>query len=124
MANWAFSWVQIMAHNKTKLLAVCGGVSCLVLSGMLYLEFSPLYEDLKLLAASLLLMTFVLGYLLKSPKVAFLQLVLSAYIVLMTFGGLGWLGYKMTHESILGFVVLMTLMMRPYPAAFMPGSTA
>ena len=110
MGNWAFSWVQIMAHNKTKLLMAWLLMSGLVLSGMAYLDFSPLQGDLILLSISLLVMSLVVGYLLESPKVALLQLGLSIYIVLMTFGGLGWLGYGLTQESLLGLVVLITLM--------------
>ncbi|MEA1989246.1 MAG: MMPL family transporter [Pseudomonadota bacterium] len=99
-----------MAHNKTKLLVGWVLVSGLVLSGMPYLEFSLLQGDLILLSTSLLVMSVVVGYLLESPKVALLQLVLSIYIVLMTFGCLGWLGYELTQESLLGLVVLITLM--------------
>jgi len=110
VGNWAFSWVQIMAHNKTKLLMSWVLISGLVLSGMVYLDFSPMLEDFILLSNSLLVMSLVVGYLLESPKVALLQLGLSIYIVGMTFGGLGWLGYGLTQESLLGLVVLMTLM--------------
>lgn len=110
MGNWAFSWVQIMAHNKTKLLVAWVLISVLVLSGMANLEFSPLYGDLILLSISLLAMSLVVGYLLESPKVALLQLVLSFYILSMTFGSLGWLGYALTQESLLGLIVLITLM--------------
>ena len=110
VGNWAFSWVQIMAHNKTKLLMSWVLISGLVLSGMVYLDFSPMLEDFILLSTSLLVMSLVVGYLLESPKVALLQLGLSIYIVGMTFGGLGWLGYGLTQESLLGLVVLMTLM--------------
>ena len=110
MGNWAFSWVQIMAHNKTKLLVTWLLISGLVLSGMASLDFSLLLGDLILLSISLLVMSLVVGYLLESPKVALLQLGLSIYIVLMTFGGLGWLGYGLAQESLLGLVVLITLM--------------
>ncbi|WEJ63690.1 MMPL family transporter [Thiomicrorhabdus lithotrophica] len=99
-----------MAHNKTKLLMSWVLISGLVLSGMVYLDFSPMLEDFILLSTSLLVMSLVVGYLLESPKVALLQLGLSIYIVGMTFGGLGWLGYGLTQESLLGLVVLITLM--------------
>lgn len=85
-------------------------ISGLVLSGIAYLDFSPLRADLILLSSSLFVMSLVVGYLLESPKVALLQLGLSIYIVLMTFGGLGWFGYGLTQESLLGLVVLITLM--------------
>jgi len=109
MGNWAFSWVQIMAHNKSKLLIGWGLISALILSGAVFLEFLPIKADLTLLLVSSVLMSIVVGYLLESPKVALLQFVLSVYIVFMTFGALGWLGYGLSQESVLGLVVLMTL---------------
>ncbi|WP_040725141.1 MMPL family transporter [Thiomicrorhabdus sp. Kp2] len=110
MGNWAFSWVQMMAHNKTKLLLVWGVLSLLILSGITFLDFMPIHNDLLLLITSLLVMGLVVGYLLESVKVGFLQLGLSLYIVLVTFGALGWLGSQLTNESILGLVVLITLL--------------
>lgn len=110
MGNWAFSWVQIIAHNKTKLLFLWGVISLFMLSGMAYLDFMQKKNDLLLLSTSLLIMGVVVGYLLESVKVGFLQIGLSFYIVSMTFGALGWTGYQLTPESILGLVVLMTLL--------------
>ena len=110
MGNWAFSWVQIMAHNKTKLLFLWGVLSLFILSGIAFLDFTPIKNDLLLLFISLFVMGLVVGYLLESVKVGLLQVGLSFYIVLMTFGALGWTGYQLTPESILGLVVLMTLL--------------
>jgi predicted RND superfamily exporter protein len=109
MGNWAFSWVQIMAHNKSKLLIGWGLISSLILAGIISLDFLPINPDLTLLLVSSVLMSVVVGFLLESPKVALLQFVLNVYIVFMTFGTLGWLGYGLSQESVLGLVVLMTL---------------
>ncbi|GAB6070344.1 hypothetical protein JCM30760_14410 [Thiomicrorhabdus hydrogeniphila] len=110
MGNWAFSWVQIMAHNKIKLLLSWVLFTVFILFGMFFIDFTQLKSDLFLLLISLFVMSFVVGYLLESIKVGFLQLGLSLYIVLMTFGALGWVGYQLTADSILGLVVLMTLL--------------
>jgi len=110
MGNWAFSWVQIMAHNKAKLLFVWAIITVFIFAGIMDLDFSPLLTDFSVLMASLVVMSGVVGYLLESAKVALLQFVLSVYIVLMTLGALGWLGYGLTQESLLGLVVLMTVM--------------
>ncbi|BCN93317.1 hypothetical protein THMIRHAM_11020 [Thiomicrorhabdus immobilis] len=99
-----------MAHNKSKLLAVWGVISALSLLGIFNLDFSMVLPEMLLFAASLVVMSAVVGYLLESPKVAVLQLGLSVYIALMTFGSLGWLGYGLTQQSLLGLVVLMTLL--------------
>lgn len=110
MGNWAFSWVQIMAHNKSKLLSIWGLVSVLGLAGISNLDFSNVWQETGLFGVSLIVMSLAVGYLLESPKVAVLQFGLSVYIALMTFGFLGWLGYGLTQESLLGLVVLMTLL--------------
>ncbi|WP_321323444.1 MMPL family transporter [Thiomicrorhabdus sp.] len=99
-----------MAHNKTKLLFLWGVLSLFILSGIAFLDFTPIKNDLLLLFTSLFVMGLVVGYLLESVKVGLLQVGLSFYIVLMTFGALGWTGYQLTPESILGLVVLMTLL--------------
>lgn len=109
MGNWAFSWVQIMAHNKFTLLLFWGAVTVLTLFGVPQLDFTAVKGDLLLLAISLVAMSLVVGYLLESPKVALLQFSLSGYILVMTFGLLGWSGYTLTEEAILGLVVVMTL---------------
>ncbi|HHT00676.1 MAG TPA: hypothetical protein ENK73_07455, partial [Thiomicrospira sp.] len=80
-----------------------------ILAGIISLDFLPINPDLTLLLVSSVLMSVVVGFLLESPKVALLQFVLNVYIVFMTFGTLGWLGYGLSQESVLGLVVLMTL---------------
>jgi len=110
VGNWAFSWVQIMAHNKIKLLLSWVLFTVFILFGMFFIDFTQIKSDLLLLVTSLLVMSFVVGFLLESIKVGFLQLGLSFYIVVMTFGSLGWVGYQLTADSILGLVVLMTLL--------------
>ncbi|WP_460187584.1 MMPL family transporter [Thiomicrorhabdus hydrogeniphila] len=99
-----------MAHNKIKLLLSWVLFTVFILFGMFFIDFTQLKSDLFLLLISLFVMSFVVGYLLESIKVGFLQLGLSLYIVLMTFGALGWVGYQLTADSILGLVVLMTLL--------------
>lgn len=110
VGNWAFSWVQIMAHNKAKLLTAWIIITILSLLGMVNLDISNVLNDLVIFGLSLLVMSAVVGYLLDSPKVALLQLGLSVYIAFMTFGVLGWLGYALNQESLLGLVVLMTML--------------
>jgi len=110
VSNWAFSWVQIMAHNKATLLSVWSLVSFLIAFGIEQLSFTPIESELLLLALSLVVMSLTVGYLLESPKVGLLQFALSVYIIVMTLGLLGWTGYVLTEESVLGFVVLVTLL--------------
>lgn len=99
-----------MAHNKIKLLVAWVLFSVLTLFGMYFLDSTHIENDLLLLFSSLVVMSLVVGFLLESIKVGFLQFGLSIYIVAMTFGALGWVGYQLTPDSILGLVVLMTLL--------------
>jgi predicted RND superfamily exporter protein len=51
-----------------------------------------------------------MGYLIDSYKSGLVQLGLSLYILLILFGVLGWLGTALTGESVLGLVVVVTLL--------------
>ncbi len=109
-ASWAYNWVQILAHNK---LILSGGwvlLSLLALYGLTMVDFNPLLSDLGLLTISLVLMSLTMGYLMDSFKSGLVQLALSLYILLMLFGGLGWIGTAFTTESVLGLVVVVTLL--------------
>lgn len=108
--HWAFNWVQIMAHNKGALFTLFTVLSGLVIYGIPRLEQDVSVVSWSLLFASIGLMTLAMAKLLDSVKAAALQLGLSLYILAMTFGLLGWLGYQLDENSLLGLVVLMTVM--------------
>lgn len=110
MGNWAFSWVQVVAHSKKTVLLILALVSLLLLSGLSKLNYSVVADDFLLLGLGLLVITAVVGYFLESPKIAVLQLVLSSYVVGASLGLFGWLGYELTAESILGLMIIMTVM--------------
>lgn len=108
--NWAFSWVQIVAHNKKQLGGLLALLSVACLSGLFFFESQLSWQAWGVLALSLVVMSAALAWLLESVKTALVQLGLSLYILLMTLGGLGWSGVVLDESSVLGLVVLMTLM--------------
>ncbi|WP_178861555.1 hypothetical protein [Thiomicrorhabdus cannonii] len=107
--NWAFSWVQMVAHNKWPLSLALGVTGAVLASGIFSLQSEVAAKDWLLLAASVGVMSLALIYLLDSFKTALLQLGLNATVLLLTFGTLGWLGITLDANSLLGLVVLMTL---------------
>lgn len=109
MGNWAFSWVQIVAHNKIKLMVLWLVLSLISFVGLNREEIMLSTESIMLLICAFLLMAFVTGYFLESRKIAMLQLGLSGYSTLMTLGLVSWLGVPVENESLLGLVVLMTV---------------
>ncbi|MGM0541552.1 MAG: hypothetical protein ACQEQR_03830 [Pseudomonadota bacterium] len=109
-ASWAYNWVQIMAHNKLILSGSWALLSLLALYGLTMVDFNPLLADLGLLTISLVLMSLTMAYLIDSFKSGLVQLVLSLYILLMLFGAMGWVGIILTTESVLGLVVVVTLL--------------
>ena len=109
-ASWAYNWVQIMAHNKKSLSAVWIGLSLVAGYGVTLIDFSPLLAELNLLLISLVLMSLTMGFLMDSFRSGLVQFCLSSYILLMLFGGLGWINSGFTSESILGVVVVVTLL--------------
>ncbi|MBN2864486.1 MAG: hypothetical protein JXK16_00620 [Thiotrichales bacterium] len=108
--HWSFSWVQIMAHNKGVLFSVLGVISLLNIAGLLFMEQTVSWSSWGLLFASIILMSAAMAKLLDSIKAAVLQLGLSLYILAMTLGMLGWLGLALDESSVLGLVILMTVM--------------
>lgn len=109
-ASWAYHWVQIMSHNKLILSVSWALLSLLALYGLAMVDFNPLLADLGLLIISLVLMSLTMAYLIDSFKSGLVQLALSVYILLMLFGAIGWIGLTLTTESILGLVVVVTLL--------------
>ncbi len=109
-ASWAYNWVQIMAHNKSILSVGWALLSLLALYGLTMVDFNPLLPDLGLLIISLVLMSLTMGYLIDSFKSGLVQLALSLYILLILFGVMGWIGTPFTTESVLGLVVVVTLL--------------
>jgi len=108
--HWAFNWVQIMAHNKGTLFFSLTFVSVLVISGIAWLEQTISMVSWGLLLGSMVLMSLAMAKLLDSLKAAILQFALSTYILAMTLGMLGWLGHRLDESSVLGLVILMTVM--------------
>lgn len=107
--NWAFSWVQIMAHNKSFLSILLAVIGLALSGGVFMLQSEVAGKDGLLLAASIGLMSLAVIYLLDSFKTAVLQLILNAVVLLLTLGALGWFGITLDANSLLGFVVLMAL---------------
>jgi predicted RND superfamily exporter protein len=107
--NWAFSWVQMAAHNKWPLSIVLGVMGVALASGIFGLQSGVAAKDWLLLATGIAVMSLALIYLLDSFKTALLQLGLNATVLLLTLGALGWLGITLDGNSLLGLVVLMTL---------------
>lgn len=108
--HWAFNWVQIMAHNKGTLFTFLTVLSVPIISGISILEQAISPVSWALLFGSIGLMSLAMAKLLDSVKAAILQLGLSVYILAMTLGLLGWLGYTLDESSVLGLVILMTVM--------------
>ncbi|MDG6778100.1 hypothetical protein QCB44_05220 [Thiomicrorhabdus sp. zzn3] len=108
--NWAFNWVQIMAHHKKLLGALLALLSAMCLSGLVFFESRLSWQAWGISASSLVVMSAALAWLLASVRTALVQLGLGLYILLMTLGGLGWLGVVLDANSVLGLVVVMTLM--------------
>lgn len=107
--NWAFSWVQIMAHNKLFLSVLWSGFSLLLIAGIIRLEQPISYQAWGLLLLSVVLMSVALARWMDSIKSAVLQLLMSLYIGGMTLGVLSWIGVELDESSLLGWVILMTL---------------
>lgn len=112
VGNWAFSWVQVIAHNKKTLAVGWAAISAFILFGALspYVNQGvAVFGELSLLVLALVVMATLVGYFLESPKMAVLQLALSIYVGLMVVGALGWAGVVPAKEALLGFVILMTV---------------
>jgi len=107
--NWAFSWVQVMAHNKVLLSVLWGGISLLLISGIALLDQQVSNQAWGWLLLSVVLMSVALARWMDSIKSAFLQLLMSLYVGAMTLGALGWAGVALNESSLLGWVILMTL---------------
>jgi len=107
--NWAYYWVQVLGHHKAGLSAIWLFISLLVFYGLLDLNMEKVIPELGLLSLSLALMSLTVAYLMASFKTALIQFLLSGYVLLMTLGTLGWLRIDLSVESILGLVVLVTL---------------
>ncbi|MEA3404958.1 MAG: hypothetical protein U9R28_04360, partial [Pseudomonadota bacterium] len=99
-----------MAHNKGTLFTFLTVLSVPIISGISILEQAISPVSWALLFGSIGLMSLAMAKLLDSVKAAILQLGLSVYILAMTLGLLGWLGYTLDESSVLGLVILMTVM--------------
>ena len=108
--HWSFNWVQIIAHNRGALLSLFGVLSLGGLLGITQLEQSISNTSWGLLVGSIFLMSLAMAKLLDSLKAALLQLLLSLYILLMTLGIVGWTSLVLDERSVLGLVILMTVM--------------
>lgn len=107
--NWAFGWVQILAHNKILGWVLVSTLAALLAGGVVGLQSSLALQEWLLLAGSMVVMSVALIFLLDSFKTALLQLGLSATVLLLTLGALGWMGQTIDASSLLGWVVVMTL---------------
>ena len=122
MGNWAFSWVQIIAHNKKSLMLIWALASLLVMAGVCFLDLTVMQTqstsnsmaiselDGGLFFIGVILISVTVGLMLDSPKIALLQFLSSLYVILMTFGLMGWGNFSLNSQSLLGLMVLLTVM--------------
>lgn len=110
IGHWAFNWVQRLAHNKKPFFAVWFLLTLLAGAGLFRLSQGLELYSWVLLGGALLLIGVVLARLMDSSRVALLHLLLSFYIVGMTLGLLGWVGETLNEQTLLGLIVLMTVM--------------
>lgn len=111
--NWAFTWVQTMAHHRLGLFVGLSVLSFGLLMGWVWLDRAALqdvYPDLGWLFLSMTLMSVAVGWIADSVKTGFLQAGLSGFIVLLTLGALGWLGVDVSAQALLGLVVVISLL--------------
>ncbi|WP_373020057.1 hypothetical protein [Thiomicrorhabdus sp.] len=108
--NWAFNWVQIIAHNKMVFAVLWGLFSLAVVGGIFRLEQQVSMQSWGLLVFSVVLMGAAVAKFMDSLKTALLQVGLSLYILAMSLGALGWLHQSLDGSSVLGLVVLVTIM--------------
>ncbi|WP_127470858.1 hypothetical protein [Thiomicrorhabdus aquaedulcis] len=102
-----------MAHHRLALFAGFGLLSFGLLLGWLWLDKAALqvvYPDLSWLFLSIVLMSVAVGWFADSVKTGFLQAGLSGFIVMLTLGALGWLGFEISAQALLGLVVVISLL--------------
>lgn len=108
-ARWAYNWVLWLSHHKKTFLSGLSLVSFLNLIGLLQVDFAQ--QQIGLILLSLLLMSLVSMKLLDSFRTGVLLFGFSLYLILMILAGFGWLGVTPDTQSVLGWVVVMTMMM-------------
>lgn len=109
--NWAFSWVQIVAHNWRSLgwrfalltLVALAGLAVHPLQGGIQPFFYPL--------GSVVVMSVVMWVVFQSGRTAMLNLGLGVLILALTYGLVSWLRGEVDAKAlILGGVVVLTMM--------------
>lgn len=109
MGNWAFNWVQIVAHNKKPIAWRLGLLFAVIGYGLVDFDWAGLQGLLPQLVIASLAVTGFLAWISESLKTALLQLLLSTLVLLTTFGVMGWLEIAVHQASILA--VLAVVMM-------------
>ena len=108
-ARWAYNWVLWLSHHKKTFLAILSLASVLNLIGLTQVDFAK--QQIGLMLLSLLLMSLMSVKLLDSFRTGLLMFGFSLYLILMVLSGFGWMGVTPGTQSVLGWVVVMTVMM-------------
>jgi predicted RND superfamily exporter protein len=110
MGNWAFSWVQIIAHNKRSLAIRFGVILAVLLYGLLDFAWHSLTPILLPLLIATVLMSLVLAWLADSKRTALIQFALSWLILISSFGVLGWLDIVLDETGLLALLVIVIML--------------
>jgi len=110
MGNWTFLWVQIIGHHKVTFFLIWSVLSMVILTGLFGLDVAQVEHELMLLFTGLLVISISVGLFLESLKIGVLQFVMSVYVLAMTLGCFSWLALTLNAESVLGLMVLITVL--------------
>lgn len=110
MGNWAFSWVQIMAHNK-KSLSIRLVILLLVLFyGLVDFAWSTLSTIIVPLVLATLIISGLLAWLAESIRTAAIQFGLSWLVLIASFAVLGWLDIRLDDSGLLALLVVVIML--------------
>lgn len=110
MGNWAFSWVQIMAHNKKPLSIRLGLLIAVLFYGLLDFAWNSLNPIFLPLLVATVLMSSLLAWLADSMRTAVMQFGLSWLILFSTFATLGWLDIRLNDSGLLALLVVVIML--------------
>lgn len=118
MGNWAFSWVQVIAHNKVVMFVLSAVICLFAVSGLFANSvisskenlFELIWLELGLVLVGLTSISILLAWFLDSIKIGLLQFFFSSLVLLVTLGLLAWFDLALDEYSLLGFMVVLTVM--------------
>lgn len=109
--RWAFNWIQIMGHHNKTLIVLFTLISLAVFSGVFnHFYLMDLQSGIYILL-SLLGVSFWAMKIMDSIKTGGLLFLLSGYVLFMLSGLMAWFKIPFNDHSVLGWVVVITLMM-------------